>query len=154
MKFFQLLILALQIFVISCSNSTDSNDTLDFEDMNIEYQKMGGWINSYSLMIDSSGFVQAYVRSHSSLELLDSNNTSLSKKEKQTLSDLFSSFKNFKDYYEPEHYYTDGNMHRTILHEDLSSDTCLVYDPQNCILPDDLMQIIIFMEQKIDNLLN
>ena len=156
MKGSKLLVLGFVILFIvcSCSTSTDSNDTLDFEDINIEYYKVGGWINSFSLTIDSSGLVQAYVRSHSNLELMDSNGISLSKKEMQTLSELFSSFENFDNYYEPEHYYTDGNIHRIILHENLSSDTCSVYDPQNCILPDDLKQIIDFMEQKIDELLN
>ena len=154
MKFFHLLMMAISILVVACSNSTDSNDTVNFEDMNIEYNKTGGWINPYSLLIDSSGYIQAYARSHSSLNLLDSNSTSLTKKEKQTLNELFSSFENFEDYYEPEHYYTDGNMHRIILRIDSSSDTCLVYDPYNCVLPHDLMQIIVFMEQKINDLLN
>ena len=154
MKIFQSFILLSFILFTACSTSTDSEDSLNFEDISIEYQKMGGWINSYSLTIDSNGFVQAFVRAHGNLELMDSNSTSLTKKEKQTLSDLFTSFENYKDYYGPEHYYTDGNIHRIILHKDLHSDTCSVYEPQNCILPDDLKQIIEFMEQKINDLLS
>jgi hypothetical protein len=153
MKFYHLPILPLLILSYACSNSTDSSDAPNFEDINIKYYKSGGWINAFSLTIDSSGFVKVFVNSHSSLDLIDSNTTIITKEEKQKLSSLFSSFEDFKNYYEPEYYYTDQNYHTIILRNRIKSDTTSVYDPPHCNLPNDLKQIISFMEEKIDELL-
>jgi hypothetical protein len=154
MKLYRLLLLTFFIIIFACSSSTDSGEKLNFEDLNIEYIKSGGWINHYILSIDSSGFVEALVRFHSTWEVSDSNTTVLTQSEKKILSNLFESFKGMKDYYEPDHYITDQNYHTIILRSQAESDTTSVYDPLHCNLPYELDQIISFMENKIDELLN
>jgi len=153
MKLYQLLILSLLILILACSNSIDSGEKLNFEDLNIEYSKSGGWINHTSLKIDSAGFVKAVIHFHATWETLDSNTTTLTSTEKKNLCDMFESFKELKNYYEPNHYYTDQDYHVIILKTEAGNDTTSVYDPAHCILPNDLNRILNFMDQKIDDLL-
>ena len=154
MKIFQSFILLSFILFTACNTSTDSEDSLNFEDISIEYKKTGGWINNYILEIDSTGFINAYVSSQSTLELMDSKYTNLTEDEKEELEKLFYSFDNFKHHYQPDHFYTDQNFHTIILKNGTSIETTSVYDPSHCNIPKDLNRIILFMDQKIDELLN
>lgn len=154
MKLSRLLLLTFFIFIFACSSSTDSGEQLNFEDLNIKYSKSGGWINHYTLSIDSTGFVEAVVHFHATWEKLDSNTIVLTSSEKKKLCSIFESFIELNDYYEPDHYYTDQNYHTIILRTEMGSDTTSIYDPPHCNLPYELNQIISFMENKIDELLN
>ena len=148
------ILLTYLILLYSCSSSTDSDDTLDFNNMNIDFYKSGGWINFYTLKIDSTGFIRAYVGDYSSsIAFIDSNSTNLTEDDKQLLTTFFYSFSDFKKLYEPEHYLTDQNYYTIILKNGTLRDTTAVYDPPNCNLPMDLKLIINFMDQKIDDLL-
>ena len=153
MKFYQFKIGMIFLLTLACSSSTDSGEKLNFEDLNIEYSKSGGWINHTSLKIDSAGFVKAVIHFHATWETLDSNTTTLTSTEKKNLCDMFESFKELKNYYEPNHYYTDQDYHVIILKTEAGNDTTSVYDPAHCILPNDLNRILNFMDQKIDDLL-
>ncbi|MEJ2544625.1 MAG: hypothetical protein P8Y99_11210 [Calditrichaceae bacterium] len=154
MKFSKYKVLIFLILVFSCSSSTDSDDAFDFNNMNIDFYKSGGWINFYTLKIDSTGYTKAYVGDYlSSLAYLDSNATNLTADEKHLLQVLFNPFADFKKLYEPEHYLTDQNYYTIILKNKTAIDTTSVYDPAHCNLSDDLSQIMNFMENKIDELL-
>lgn len=154
MKLYLLLFVSILILALACSSSTDSDDALDFNNMNIEFYKSGGWINFYTLKIDSTGFIRAYVGDYSSsITFIDSNSTNLTEDEKQLLATFFYSFSNFKKLYEPEYYLTDQNYYTIILKNGTLRDTTAVYDPPHCNLPKDLKRIMNFIDQKIDDLL-
>lgn len=153
MKIYYLYVFVIAILVVACSAPTDNNETLNFDDINISYFKSGGWINPYSLFIDSTGIIKVYAYSYSSIAAKDSNTAILSGAEKKDLCRLFVSFNQFKRHYEPDHYLTDQNYFTIILRNKTSIDTTSIYDPSNCNLPEDLIQIINFMEHKLDELL-
>lgn len=146
--------LFLPIFLISCSASTDSNQSLQFENMNIEYSKVGGWINRYKLNIDEDGLTRCYEITHASMDTIDADSVFLNEREKEKLGELFATFQSFNSNYEPAQYYSDGNYHTIILYYEGRSDTVTVYEPRNCIIPKDLKDIITIMEQKLQSVLN
>jgi len=156
MRFSQFASIIILVLIISCSTSTDTDEALDFNNMNIEFYKTGGWTNTYTLRIDSTGFVKVYVHYYyysSSIAIKDGDSANLTDEEKNLLSVLFYSFSDFKKFYEPEHSITDQNYYTIILKNGTSLDTTAVYDPPHCNLPKNLNRIISFMNDKIDDLL-
>ena len=153
MKIYFLHVFVFAILVFACSTSTDFNATLNFNDINITCYKSGGWINPYKLRIENTGLVNVYAGSYSSTTATDSNSSYLSGDEKNKICRLFATFNQFKRHYEPDHYLTDQNYFTIILRNKTSIDTTSIYDPSNCNLPEDLIQIINFMEHKLDELL-
>ena len=153
MNLFKFTLPIISIIVLGCSASTEPDVNPAFNRLNIEYHKSGGWINAYSLFIDSTGLLKIYVNDYSSSKVYsDSNTTNLTTTEKKNLSNWFSDFNDFEKNYYPEIYSTDQNYYTIILRSGISMDTCSVYDPQHCKLPDDLHRIIGFMDGKIDEL--
>lgn len=141
-------------FLTSCSTSTESVESLEFEKMSIEYRKSGGWINTFVLSIDGTGLISVHELSHASLDTISRGNSNLSAGEKEKMGELFAPFDEYKSYYQPEQYYTDGNSHQIILNYNSVSDTVAVYEPQNSNIPENLKKIIDFLEQKIQTVLN
>jgi len=154
MRIFLLLLVCVIGFLISCSTSTESVESLEFEKMSIEYRKSGGWISTFVLSIDGIGVVRVFELSHASLDTIDEGNSNLSTSEKRKLGKLFEPFNDYKSYYQPAQYYTDGNIHQTILTYEGTSDTVAVYEPQNSNIPENLKEIIVILDQKIQTVLN
>jgi hypothetical protein len=115
---------------------------LDFSKMEISYSRIGGWINTSLLLIDSTGFMEAFHIGHASDSLLNSISGSLSEDQKKELERLFSRFSQFNSYYEPSPWYTDGEIHKIILTYNAINDTVTVYEPENADIPKELNELI------------
>jgi len=115
---------------------------LDFSKLKISYSRTGGWINTSTLVIDSTGFIAALHIGHASDSVLNSTTGTLSENQKREFEMLFSRFSEFDSYYEPSPWYTDGNLHRIVLHYEATYDTVTVYEPENAEIPSDLNSLI------------
>ena len=127
----------------NCEKNTDPIlSPLDFSKMKISYSRAGGWVNTSTLLIDNTGFIEAFYIGHASDSVLNSTTGTLSENEKRELEMLFAGFSQFDSYYEPSHWYTDGETHRIVLSYESKNDTVTVYEPENSEIPSDLNSLI------------
>ena len=148
------LALLLVFFLFQCENTSEpENDPLDFSKMEISYLKYGGWIQTSVLNIDSMGYAEAFLIAHASDSVMEYTDTYLSEDQKVKFEKLFASFSEFKSYYQPPKYYTDGDDYRIVLIYKTIPDTVRVYEPENSILPRDLEILLNELHKTWENLI-
>ena len=131
---------------ISCEQSTEPGEDLNFQKLEIHYSKMGGWIQPTKLDIYGNGLVKANLLNHSNHAATDSASKILTKKEQDEIVNLFRSFSEYKRHYEPENWVTDQNTHSIVFINDGIPDTVSVYMPEKADIPLNLMKTILGME--------
>ena len=137
-----------QLILLSC-NVFDSDTevaALNFENMHVQYEKYGGWINTSTLETLPSGEAIAKEFAHGSGKVLQKNTFTLSEQQKDRLARSFALFQSFDRHYKPEKHFTDQNFYRLRLTYDEKTDTVTVYDPANASLPEELERLIADVE--------
>jgi len=137
-----------QLILLSCNvfDSETEMAALNFENMHVQYEKYGGWINTSTLETLPSGEAIAKEFAHGSGKVLQKNTSTLSEQQKDRLARSFALFQSFDRHYKPEKHFTDQNFYRLRLTYDEKTDTVTVYDPANASLPDELERLIADVE--------
>ena len=148
------LLMFLLIFILQCDHTNEpSNDTLIFSNMEVTYQRYGGWIDGSALHIDRTGSVEALLIGHASGCVVDSAFGNISEDLKTKFERIFAPFSEFDSYYRPADYYTDGEIHIIVLTYRSEPDTVFVYEPENSIIPIELNIMIAELYDLWENLI-
>ena len=139
---FKIIPFIIFLFTWGCNNINEPDSINNKLDTEIQYKKRGGWINTSILNISVRGSVNAYLQSHSTLDTLKSGFAELNFEERDEILRHFNSFGKYESYYQPFQWYTDGNYHTIVFIRNGLPDTVTVYEPQNCVLPEGLTEII------------
>ena len=137
-----------QLILLSCNvfDSETEMAALNFENMHVQYEKYGGWINTSTLETLPSGEAIAKETAHGSGEVLQKNTSTLSEQQKDRLVRSFALFQSFDRHYKPQEHRTDQNYYRLRLTYDEKTDTVTVYGPANASLPEELERLIAEVE--------
>lgn len=137
------------LFFTGCNllDFRQKKEALEFEKMNVQYIRYGGWINRSELIILSSGEASAKVIAHASRNVLKDTSAILTVMQREQLANSFSSFTRYERHYHPEKFMTDGNFHQIVLIYDGLADTVSAYMPYQAALPKNLMKLIVDLDE-------
>ncbi|MGD9899890.1 MAG: hypothetical protein AB7T22_12265 [Calditrichaceae bacterium] len=146
------LIYTLLIITLTTGCEDPVSPALDYSQMEIHYQKSGGWIPVTSLSVNGADAMITGVEISQQGQSSDTLCEAANQTELNVLAEIFYGFDQYNDYYEPVDFHTDANYHQTVLIYKGKSDTVTVYDPDRVNLPSGLKRSIDEMEKMSDRL--
>lgn len=126
-------------------DSADLPEPLRFDE--VQYTKYGGWINTFKLTVRSSGEATAELVGHGSGEVIKRGAATVTSEEREHLASLLAPFPRYRQSYQPDTYYTDGNTHVIVVHYEGTVDTVWTYNPHRADLPRSLWMTIQELER-------
>jgi len=145
-------VIAYSFSVIGCSSSTEPEpEPLDFSNMEIHYRMFPDiQLAYYKVDIYNSGYVS--VNHYLADSTLDSGNTIITEEDQGFLSEKFKSFNKYDREYDSG--YKDTDEHLIELIYAGIADTVFVNLPYKNSVPQELKNIIKYMEALIDQLID
>lgn len=144
--------ISLIILCAGCYISEPENDLLtgerfQFEEMKIEYSKMGGWISTRILDVTGNdGIAFAYIPGSSGDYPYKSGLLELNEEQRNEIALLFQFFRSYNRHYTPGKFYTDQNYKQIVLHYEGQIDTVSVYHLPNATVPRSFRNLVEYLD--------
>jgi len=142
-----IIILYVGCYITEPDNDILPGETFHFENMKIEYLKMGGWIPTQILNITGNdGIAFGYIPDPADDYPYKSGLLELNNEQRDEIASLFQFFRSYERRYDPDTFYTDQNYKQIILHYEGGTDTVSVYDLPHATVPRSFRNLVEYLD--------